>query len=453
MTDNAPTPLRWEHLGDLRVGLWGLGTEGMASLARLDVLGVSPVVVVDDRSDAGAAVGVDTRTPADGGLATLADCDVVVISPGVSRHRPDVQSLIAGGVRVVGGLSLWLAGCEPTSVVAITGTKGKSTTTAIAAHLATRLGTPALAVGNVGTPPWDPALDSGPATDLWVVEASSYQVASLELSPPVVGVTALAPDHIPWHGDVETYYRDKLALCTRVGARHTVASGVCPELRARADQLGPDVEWVSLDAATRVWTQGLGLRGDHNLIDAAIARRLLVAAGVTGADDDEAIADAARGFSGLASRLSTIATRGGVEFVDDGLSTNVLPTCAALATFADRPVAVILGGADRQLDYGELADAIAQRTQPTLALTAYTTGPAIAAAIRTGVAAMTSEGTNLVDLVECADLAEAVSRAGAWATPGSIVLLSPAAPSFDAFDDYRERSAAFARLVASLPLD
>lgn len=443
----VPIPTSWADLPGCRVGLWGLGTEGLANLARLRDLGIIPVVVDDQPQRAQGVVGpeLDILTPTDGGLSALAACEVVVKSPGVSRHRPEVAALIAGGVRVLGGLGLWLAETDPERVVCITGTKGKSTTTEIATHLARRLGVIAAAGGNLGTPPWAP--DAPRGVELWIIEASSYQIADLEVSPPVVGVTSLAPDHLPWHGDTDTYFRDKLSLCTRTGARTTVAAANCAELVAHRHLLGPSVRWVDVDTYDPGWAEPLGLRGVHNLVNAAVARALLDEAGVLGTDDDAVMARAAEGFCGLEGRLETVAVLDGVEFVDDSLSTNVLPTLAALDTFAGRRVALIAGGADRGLDHTDLGEALASRDVPTLVATAHTTGPAIAAAVRH---AIERRGSSATEVVECDDLPDAVRRAWRWARPDGVVLLSPAAASFDAFTDHRDRSRAFHQAIGDL---
>ena len=125
----------------------------------------------------------------------------------------------------------------------ITGTKGKSTTTALAVHLLSGLGVDARAGGNIGQPPWDPAV--GPAPDYWIVETSSFQVPDLDNAPRVVAVTSLSPDHLDWHGTVERYYADKLSLCTKPGVALALADGGDDELRAHAGLLGPHVRWVS----------------------------------------------------------------------------------------------------------------------------------------------------------------------------------------------------------------
>jgi UDP-N-acetylmuramoylalanine--D-glutamate ligase len=443
----------WADLADRKVGLWGLGIEGAANLALLRSMGNEPVIVDDSPDPASKETILATGA---GGLAALAGCEVVVKSPGVSRHRPEVDHLIDAGVLVIGGLGLWLAGADRSRVLCITGTKGKSTTTAIAAHVARGLGLTVFAGGNLGAPPWHPDLrsanpDSGDDIDLWVIETSSYQAADTLVSSDVVAVTSLYPDHLPWHGgDTAVYYRDKLSLCTRPGTRLTIASSASPVLVDHTHLLGDDVQWIDDTTYDPAWALGLGLRGDHNLVNANIARACLVAMGVPGADDDDAIAAATAGFAGLESRLARVATIEGVEFVDDGLSTNVLPTLAALEAFAGRRVALIAGGADRGLDYSTLGQALADRHQPTLLLTAYTTGPAIAEATRSAVAAAPA---STVEVMPCTDLTSAVGAAWQWARPDGVVLLSPAAASFDAFDDYRHRSAVFAQAVAALTAD
>ena len=170
---------------------------------------------------------------------------MVVKSPGISRYRPDVARLESAGVAVCGGLGLTVAEADPARVVCITGTKGKSTTTALAVHLLTGLGYRARAGGNIGHPPWDPSPE--PEPDYWVMETSSFQVPDLDVAPRVVAVTSLSPDHLDWHGTVERYYADKLSLCTKPGVALALADGSDERLRAQADLLGPHLRWVTAD--------------------------------------------------------------------------------------------------------------------------------------------------------------------------------------------------------------
>ena len=432
-------PISWSALADASVGVWGLGVEGRASVRRLRALGVVPFLV-DDAPGAPTLDGLEVLATASAGLEALLRCDVVVKSPGISRYRPDVARLEAAGVAVCGGLGLYVAEADPARLACITGTKGKSTTTALAVHLLTGLGYRARAGGNIGHPPWDPS--PAPEPDYWVMETSSFQVPDLDVAPRVVAVTSLSPDHLDWHGTVERYYADKLSLCTKPGVAHALADGSDERLREQADLLGPHLRWVTADDVERdaSWSHTLGLPGPHNARNASVARAVLVALGVPEAGDDGLMERAAAGFGGLPSRCHSLGRVGAVEFVDDGLSTNVLPAQAALRAFEGQPVALLVGGQDRGVDYAPLGQTIARRVAPTLVVTMPDNGPRIGAAVRDAGAA--------VEVVDAADLESAVETAFGWAGSGGVVLLSPAAPSFGRYADYRERSAAFAAAAA-----
>ena len=433
-------PISWSALADASVGVWGLGVEGQATIRRLRAMGRS-AILVDDAPAALAIDGGEVRATARGGLAALRGCDVVIKSPGISRYRPEVAQLEQAGVAVCGGLGLFMAEADPTRVACITGTKGKSTTTAIAVHLLNGLGVRAGAGGNIGRPPWDPAVSEEP--DYWIIETSSFQVPDLQNAPAVVAVTSLSPDHLDWHGTVEHYYADKLSLCTKPGVTLALANGLDEELHAQAGHLGPHLRWVSGDAVERDtrWSVSLGLTGPHNARNASVARAVLQGLGIAGASDEDRLTEAAQGFEGLPSRCRSLGSVGAVEFVDDGLSTNVLPAQAALQAFAQRPVALLVGGHDRGLDYAPLGRTVAARVAPTLVVTMPDNGPRIGQAVR-------DAADNRVEVRDATSLDAAVDAAFEWAPAGGVILLSPAAPSFGRFGDYRERSAAFAEAAS-----
>ncbi len=428
----------WSELNNAAIGLWGLGVEGGANLRRLQAMRTVPVLVDDNVT----AVGdLEVLSPAEGGLAALRRCEAVIKSPGISRYHPDVVALEESGVIVLGGLGLWMHEAARNRVACITGTKGKSTTTAITGHILERLGYRSLIGGNFGQPPWDPLV--GTDYDLWVVETSSFQATDVSWSPPVVAVTSLFPDHLDWHGSAERYFSDKLSLCSQEGADLTIADATSQLLRERLEMLGPRVRWVREGDASLSgpWLDTLGLAGDHNARNALIARAVLRSLGVTEAADDDVMADAASGFDSLSSRCRSLGLVDGVEFVDDSLSTNVLPALAALASFAGRRVALLVGGHERGLDYGALARGVADRDGDTFVVTMPDNGPRIGQEVRN-----TDRQTEVVD---APDLEGAVQAAFEWAKPDGIVLLSPAAPSFGRFRDYRERAEAFARSMQS----
>jgi UDP-N-acetylmuramoylalanine--D-glutamate ligase len=438
--------LSWSDLRGSRAGVWGLGREGMANWRKLGLLGAERIAV-DDQPAMADIDGVPLLATGAGGIEALQRCDVVVKTPGLSRYRPEVARLEELGIPVVGGLGLWLQEAPAERVVCVTGTKGKSTVVSIAGHLLAGLGYRGMVGGNIGFPPYDPELGAQP-WDYWVIEVSSYQATDLASSPPVVGLTSLHPDHLPWHGGVENYFRDKLSACSQPGADLTVANGDSDLIRARASLLGPRVEWVSArDEPGATWMDPLGLLGDHNRRNALIARHCLLALGIPEAADEAAMRKAAQGYQPLRSRLQVIGDIGGVTFVDDSLSTNVLPTVAALEAFGGRRVALIVGGQDRGIDYAPLAAALRQRPAPTYVLTLPDSGPRISADIE---AAGGEPGTGLAGVTDCPDLETAVAAGFGWARPDGVVLLSPAAPSFGHFRDYRDRSESFARAMRTI---
>ena len=450
------TKLGWSDLRGLRAGLWGLGREGHASLRKLRSMGVEPVLVDDTPGEEGVL------KTADGGLDALKRTDIVIKTPGISLYGPAADELRAAGVTLAGGLGLWMNEADASRVVYVTGTKGKSTTSSVLGHLLRGLGRKAMVGGNFGAAPYDP--DQAGDFDYWVIEVSSYTATDLAVTPPVTAVTSLHPDHLPWHGGVERYYADKLSATTQPGADLTVANGDSELLRERAGLLGPRIEWVgAADDPGAGWMAPLGLPGAHNRRNALIARAVLVALGAAAGDadlssraaDEAELTRAARGFTPLPSRLTPVGTVSGVTFIDDSLSTNVLPTLAALDSFPGRRVALIVGGQDRGIDYAALAEGVRRRVEPTSVLTLPDSGPRISAAFATAAAAAPAEApaNGCFDGIrDCADLDEAVAGGFAWAQPDGVVLLSPAAPSFGRFRDYRDRGDHFAaamRAVAS----
>jgi UDP-N-acetylmuramoylalanine--D-glutamate ligase len=410
----------WQGLRGRRVGVWGTGVEGQATLRRLAADGISPHAQVDG----------------DDGIDALASCDVVVKSPGISPYDEPARSLVGRGVELTGGLALWLEDAPRDRVLCVTGTKGKSTTASIAGALATGLGARCLTGGNIGVPPWDP---EAPEVDWWVIETSSHQAYDLRVGPRVVVVTSLGQDHLVWHHGEDAYVRDKLSLCTRPGVEVVLVPADDAAIEAQSGLLGGAVRRVPDSEAP--WVDALGLLGDHNRRNALLARAALTDLGVPGADDDGRVAAAAAAYEPLRSRLTHVGSVGGVDFVDDSLSTNVLPTLAAVASFPGRRVALLVGGQDRGIDYAPLAHGLAGRAD-LLVVTMPDNGPRIAAALAahaSGIEVLTSQ-----------DLSSAVEVAYAWAAPGGVVLLSPAAPSFDRFRDYADRADQFEAAMRGL---
>jgi UDP-N-acetylmuramoylalanine--D-glutamate ligase len=453
--------LRFSELDGARIGVWGAGRETRSFAAQLARrLPATRVAVValdhDPGEDVRAALGApDARLVTGAEVAgALASCDVVVRSPGVSTHRPELREVRAAGTPVTTATALWLAERGGRRVVGVTGTKGKSTTAALLAHLARAGGEAVGLAGNIGAPALD--LLDRPPTEWAVVELSSYHTADLGTGPEVAVVTNLFREHTDWHGSEEAYRADKLRLLGLPGVRAAVLPAREPRL---LDAVGPGVAstfygqpdgWdagpagLTLRDELVVATAELPLRGVHNTLNLCAALTALAAAGLR----TPRLPDALRGFRALPHRLEVVAEHERVVWVDDSISTTPESTLAALASFADHPVVLLAGGQDRGQDYTELGRALAACGAAVLGLP--TTGPrVVAAARRAGVPATRAlETTGMEEAVARARALVGLARAQELPEQGATVLLSPAAPSYDTYRDFEERGAHFQALAA-----
>ncbi|CAN5900221.1 UDP-N-acetylmuramoyl-L-alanine--D-glutamate ligase [soil metagenome] len=435
-----PPPLTWTDLPGRKIGVWGVGVEGRAALRKLRALGVVPVLV-DDAPATEPVDGLEVLPTVAGGLDALLACDVVIKSPGISVYGDEFRRLAGAGVRVAGALDLWLSESSSRRVVGVVGTKGKSTTASILGALLTGLGYKCFVGGNLGVPPYDPAAPDD--ADYWVIEISSFQVKSLTTAPRVVALTSLHPDHLDWHRDAATYFADKLSICSKPGAGLVVANGDDELIQQYRHLMGDRVRWVHAVDEAPAWIDALGLLGSHNVLNALIARACLDALGVEATD--ESLLAAAGNFKPLESRLRLVGRVDGVDFLDDSLSTNVLPTIAALSSFEGRRVALLVGGMDRGIEYGGLAEFLNRRQASTLVLALPQNGDRIASELRQALRSPE------VEIRQCSNLVEAVPLAHKWSRPEGVVLLSPAAPSFGLYRNYRDRAEQF--LAAAVSVD
>ena len=436
--------LRIRDLAGCRVAVWGYGREGRAALAalRARLPSLKPTLLC-------AAAEADAARAAEPGLAviagepdadTLAAFEFVIKSPGISAYRPEIAIASARGTRFTSGTALWFAERAEARVVAVTGTKGKSTTSALLAHLARRLGVRTALAGNIGMPLLE-LLDADAA--LWVVELSSFQAG--DATTPELGViTCLYEEHLDWHGSRERYVADKLRLAE--AARTLLVNAEQPELlrltathprrRLFADADGWHVDDESIRrGAEPVWPLAdLPLPGRHNALNACAA---LAALELLGFDARTAVPALAR-FRALPHRLQPLGMRDGLRWINDSIATTPQATLAALDSLAGRAVTVIVGGHERGLDWSAFIERC--RTAPPQAVVCQgANGPRIAAALdAAGVDARRER---------VADLAAAVATARTLTPAGGVVLLSPGAPSFDQFHDYAERGRAFAALA------
>jgi UDP-N-acetylmuramoylalanine--D-glutamate ligase len=442
----------------------GLAKSGV-SAARLLAAKGARVTVTDRRPAAAleaarAALG-DRVAYALGGhdAAQLTAADLVVVSPGVPLALPELAAARDRGVPVVGEVELAWRFLSHLPLVAITGTNGKSTTTALAGALLAA-DRPTFVGGNLGTPLCDLVL-SGERVDAVVAELSSFQLEGIErLRPRVAAILNVTPDHLDRYRDLEDYALAKARLFGRQGpgdfavanardpravamasasraALFTFGFGAPSPRAARAQGDGPDLVVTPPPAGSpeRYAVRSRALRGRHNLENAMAAVLCARLLGVPGTVVQEGLDR----FPGLPHRLEVVRERAGVEWVNDSKATNVDSTQVALAAFppGSPRLVLVLGGRGKGAPYAPLRALFGGRVKALL--TVGEDAPAIE-----------RELGDLAPTERAGTLAAAVARAAELTGPGDAVLLSPACASYDQFDNYEQRGEAFRRLVGEL---
>ena len=447
--------MRLAELAGRSVAVWGTGREGVAAVVALRGVPGVTLVAADENANRDAATWVGAAGPVplalgDAAYPALAGAEVVVKSPGISRFHPWMARLAEAGVTVTSGTQLWMAE-HADRAVGVTGSKGKSTTSSLVHHLLDGLGERVELGGNIGVP-----MLAMPPADRYVVEMSSYQCADLRDSLQVAAVTALFPEHFDWHGSEEQYYTDKLNILAQ-HPRHAVVNGLDPRLRSRVEAMGLPVTFTGgpdsfhVDAGGFRWRDtplfpraALRLLGGHNAGNLCVALGVLAALGVDCAARRDEIAGVVATFEALPHRLAVIEDPAGLTFVDDTLATSPYATILAVETFAGRPLTLILGGADRGLDYTVLRDFLAGRADGGTVIGIPDSGPRILAAL----AGLPGVHTQAVP-----DLETAVRLARELTPRGGVVLLSPAAPSYGRFANFEHRSLVFRDAITSSAAD
>ena len=402
----------------------GVARSGRAAIEALAAQGAE--VVAYDRSN---DVEVD-GLPADIRLGDWEDgvldgVDVVVKSPGVPEGSEPIVAARRRNVQVISEIELGARLLE-NPIIGITGTNGKTTTTALIGAMFDAAGAPAEVAGNIGRPLTSLVGRTSPET--WVVcELSSFQLEDVEaLHCRIAVLLNLEPDHLDRHGSFEEYRDVKLRIFERQEAVDLAivprGFGAVPGEARRLEFGGGD----ELPADPLI-------PGAHNRENAAAATAAARAAGIP----DAAIAEALRTFPGVEHRIEEVATIAGVRYVNDSKATNVAAALRALASFPGARKLVILGGRGKAEPYEPLAAAFAPGDR------AYLIGEAAQAM----AAALEDAG---VPFERSGDLAAAVLSAAAAAREGDVVLLSPACASFDQFRDYEVRGQEFGKLVQKL---
>ncbi len=456
--------MRISQLDGKRVALWGWGREGRAAFhalrERLPGLPLTLFCPEAEAASARAEGGDGLHVQTDASADALSRFDVVVKSPGISPYKPEALAAVAHGTQFIGGTSLWFGehadaeGCLH-NVVCVTGTKGKSTTTSLLAHLLRAAGHRTGLAGNIGLPLLE-VLDPQPAPDYWAVELSSYQTGEVARSgarPDVAVVLNIFPEHLDWHGSEQRYIDDKLSLVTEGYPRVAVLNAADPHLRAlqlpysevvwfnQPDGWHMVGEVVHRGAQAVFDTANTPLPGRHNRGNLCAVLAALEALGL----DAVALAPAVQSFRPLPNRLQLLGERDGLRWVNDSISTTPHASLAALDCFAGQRIALLVGGHDRGLDWHDFAEHM-RGNAPLEIVTMGANGPRIHELLEP----LAGEGR--FGLHAAADLPQAVQLARtALGGQGGVVLLSPGAPSFGAYRDYVARGRHFAELAGFDP--
>jgi UDP-N-acetylmuramoylalanine--D-glutamate ligase len=450
-------PVRVSPGRPARAAVLGLARSGLGAARLLQSRG-TPVDLLDLKRpeeeresierlvSAGAKLRIGPHDP-----AWLSSYDLIVKSPGVPGGIPFLRAAADLGVPVLGELELaFLAARGP--VVAITGTNGKSTTTAWTGDMFRLAGRRSLVVGNIGRAMSDGVLEDPEA--VFVCEVSSFQLEDVRTFRPRVGVLLnVTPDHLDRHGSLASYLETKLRLFDRQRADDLAIFGPDPRLLRSAEGRGqarrarfaiedPGEEGAFVrDGVIRLRREGretavlpaarLALPGPHNLENALAAAAAAAELGV----EVEAIARSLESFGGLPHRLEPVGTVDGIRFVNDSKATNVDSLSVALDAFPE-PVVLIAGGRHKDQDFRPLAAKV-RRQVSHLVLIGEASG-------------RLEEAWTGVPVERAESLEAAVAAARRRARPGQVVLLSPACSSFDMFRNYEDRGDRFRTAVRLL---
>ena len=442
-----------------RVVVIGAARSGVAAAELLVRRGASVTLTdtreqIDDEArlrEAGVQLELGGHRP-----QTLLDADLIVLSPGVPPAQPAIADARAAGVPVMGELELasrWLRG----RVVAITGTKGKSTTTTLTGRMLAAGGHHVLVGGNIGDA-LSSQVDDSTEDTIHVVEASSFQLEASDTFHPWIAVLLnFSPDHLDRHADIAEYAAAKARVFANqapgdwavLNADDEPSQVLAQEARSRRLLFAIERELaegvlVAGDAIVRrsgggeqvlVPLSAVKLLGRHLLADVVAAAAVASLAGV----DPEAMTRAVQGFTGLEHALEPVVEFGGVRFVNDSKATNIEAALRAIESFGSGLV-VILGGKFKGGDFADLRDALRERGAAVVAIGE--AAPLIHEALGSSV-----------PVHDATDMVSAVRTAFAIATPGHTVLLAPACSSFDMFRDYAERGRVFKQSVVKLEQD
>ncbi|AKS42389.1 UDP-N-acetylmuramoyl-L-alanine--D-glutamate ligase [Wenzhouxiangella marina] len=434
--------MRLEQFRGDRVAVLGFGREGQSAWRLLKQRADLQALEVWCESGALPTEVSGRVAEFDQGLAAY---DVVLRSPGVPVDHPALREYRRQGGRIVNPSSIFLSERPELPVIGVTGSKGKSTTASLLAHLLRAESDSVVLAGNIGLPLLD-QLDT--TASLVVAELSSYQLADLEGRLRLGIITRLFPEHLDWHGSVEAYYAVKLRLAELLDGQPLIINGRDPVLKLATSAVPGRIESnrapffnrredeLMLDQAPLLRSRDLRLVGRHNLDNAALA---LEAACLLGRPLMPLL-DALRSFQALEHRLETVSTAGERRWINDSIATSPHATLAALESAEGHPVVLLVGGQDRPSDWAPVAQWCQRRPLRGLVVLP-DNGDRVARALEAAGAVEAAKIRKAEDLDAAIAAAVQLSRAG------DTILLSPGAPSFPRFRNFEARGLQFREAI------
>jgi UDP-N-acetylmuramoylalanine--D-glutamate ligase len=425
----------------MKLAILGYGVEGKSAYKYWRALGADITICnQDDKPEFPEGARVVTGPDY---LKHLDDFDLVVRSPGVKPWEVKTKT------KVTSVTGEFLARC-PARVIGVTGTKGKGTTATLITRILGEAGWRTHLGGNIGVPPLD-FLSKVRASHLVVLELSSFQLIDLELSPHFAVCLTIAGEHLDWHRGMNEYVAAKGNIFWHQEPDDVAIYNAHNDYATQIAQLsvGEKIPYleppgavvkngqVMIDGVVICGVDEVGLIGPHNLEN--------VCAAVTTTwelvnRNPEPVRRAVKAFTGLPHRLDPVRELGRVKYMNDSFSANPIAAMAAIKSFAE-PKILILGGMDRGLDFGPLVQAVADGGVKQVVLVGQTTQRMAAAFNAIGFDKYTLGGTRMPEIV---------AQAQRLAKPGDVVVLSPAAPSFDMFTNFQDRGLQFEAAVKAL---
>jgi UDP-N-acetylmuramoylalanine--D-glutamate ligase len=442
------------NLKGKKISIIGAGRSGLATAEVVNSLDAIPFVSdnsqLKDKSFLERLSSLNIQSEFEGHTSRVYDCDLMIVSPGVPSDAEVIVTAEEKGITVWPEIELAYRLCRG-KIVGITGSNGKTTTTALIGEIFKSAGIPTFVCGNIGSPFVDVA-QQVPEDGYAVVELSSFQLERIDsFNPDIAVFLNLTPDHLDRHRSLDAYIDAKMRIFENQSALDTAVINFDDQtLRQSCPSLESHIKWFSLkkrvddgiwaipggaifNGETELMKSGdIKIKGEHNLSNACAAIGAAVSAGIS----KEKIVETLKSFAGVEHRLEPVRLIGGVSYINDSKGTNVDSVFWALKAVS-APVILIAGGKDKGGDFSALNEMVSQKVKLVILI---------------GQASDKIEATwsKLTRIVRSSSMENAVTIARDNSQSGDTVLLSPGCASFDMFDNYEHRGRVFKQAVRNL---